>query len=77
MRTKFLIVFVCCVLFPLTSSFGEVKAVKAVADSSPSIVVPSNSYEFPMVTEGIQVTHDFIVQNKGDAELKIIKVKTG
>jgi hypothetical protein len=44
---------------------------------SPSAFVPESRYTFPTVLDGVEVTHDFIIQNKGDAELKIEKVKTG
>lgn len=44
---------------------------------NPSIFIPENSYEFPSVVEGKKVTHDFIVKNKGNAELIIDRVKTG
>ena len=38
--------------------------------------LPALRYEFEPVLEGRQVTHDFIVQNKGSAMLEIQKVKT-
>ncbi|MBW2407247.1 MAG: DUF1573 domain-containing protein [Deltaproteobacteria bacterium] len=44
---------------------------------SPSAFVPENRYTFPTVIDGTEVTHDFIIQNKGDAPLVIEKVKTG
>jgi hypothetical protein len=44
---------------------------------SPSVVVSESRYTFPTVIDGTEVTHDFIIQNKGDAPLVIEKVKTG
>jgi hypothetical protein len=38
--------------------------------------LPALRYEFEPVLEGSQVTHDFVVQNKGSAPLEIQKVKT-
>ena len=38
--------------------------------------LPALRYEFTPVMEGQEVTHDFIVQNKGSAPLEIQKVKT-
>ena len=38
--------------------------------------LPTLRYEFEPVLEGRQVTHDFVVQNKGSATLEIQKVKT-
>lgn len=47
------------------------------SDGNPSIYIPENSYEFPSVVDGTKVTHDFIIYNKGDAELIISRVKSG
>ena len=38
---------------------------------------PVSHYRFDAVIEGTDVVYDFIVQNKGDAPLDIIKVRTG
>lgn len=43
----------------------------------PSAFVPESRYVFPTVIDGTEVTHDFIIQNQGDAPLAIEKVKTG
>jgi len=43
----------------------------------PSIFIPENSYNFSPVVDGTQVTHDYIVLNKGDGDLEIKRVKTG
>ena len=43
----------------------------------PEAVFPAPVYEFPSIVEGLSVKHDFKVQNKGSAELKIQKVRTG
>ena len=40
----------------------------------PSILVPESNYDFGEVDEGTRVFHDFIVENKGTAELAITKV---
>jgi len=45
--------------------------------STPSAVFPETSYEFSGVLDGAKVVHEFVVQNKGTAPLKIEKVKTG
>ena len=42
----------------------------------PVIHLPVRRYEFEPVLEGRQITHDFVVQNKGSAPLEIQKVKT-
>ena len=43
----------------------------------PVAVVEEQSFEFPPQFEGTDVVHDFIIKNKGDAELKIVEVKAG
>ena len=43
----------------------------------PKIHVPEQKYEFPMVVEGREVVHEFVVRNKGGATLDIVKVKPG
>lgn len=42
-----------------------------------SVHFPEPNHEFEAVVEGIKATHDFIVQNKGTAVLKIKNVRTG
>jgi len=43
----------------------------------PSLFVPEPSFQFEPVVGGQEVTHDYILQNKGTAELEINSVKTG
>ena len=43
----------------------------------PRAVIENEVYEFSAVYEGVDVIHDFIVQNKGDADLEITDVKAG
>jgi hypothetical protein len=45
--------------------------------STPSAVFPETSYEFPAVLDGAKVVHEFVIQNKGTAPLKVERVKTG
>ena len=42
----------------------------------PAVFLPATRYEFDPVLEGQEVTHDFVIQNKGDGPLKVKKVKT-
>lgn len=44
---------------------------------TPSLYVPEPLFQFEPVVSGQKVTHDYIVQNKGTAELEITSVKTG
>ncbi len=50
---------------------------KADAQAAPRIVAPEPTYHFSPVVDGTTVEHDFVIENKGDAPLKISKVKTG
>lgn len=75
MKKKALFVFAlaCCTLFFQSGSFGtENKTLNL-----PSVLVPESRFKFGPVLEGTEITHDFIVQNKGTSPLKIEKVRTG
>ena len=80
MRQKILLVifFVFCSLILVTDFFGadNVRAAK-VSHKGPSVFFPSSRHEFAPVAEGIEVRHDFVVQNKGGETLYINKVKSG
>lgn len=43
----------------------------------PSLYVPEPEFKFEPVLSGQDVEHDYMVYNKGDAELVITSVKTG
>ena len=47
-----------------------------VAVSTPAAVMPETTFEFPPAVEGEKITHDFLIQNRGDADLTILEVKT-
>ncbi len=47
------------------------------AEKVPQVSFAENRWEFEPVVAGSEVTHDFIVQNAGNAPLKITRVKTG
>ncbi|MCP4627953.1 MAG: DUF1573 domain-containing protein [bacterium] len=42
-----------------------------------SAFFPETSHEFTPVLDGAKVVHEFVLQNKGTAMLKVEKVKTG
>ena len=79
----FLIMIIGCEKGTATSpsNFEESKIMSAdtreTSAKTPSITAPENSYEFSTVVDGVKVTHDFIVYNKGDGDLEISRVKTG
>ncbi len=61
---------------PKNPAHGERVEILQVSLKQPSVYLPAARYEFATVMEGREVTHDFIVQNKGSAPLEIQKVKT-
>ena len=60
------------VLIPF-SVFGQ----STTDPGAPSLFVPEPVFQFESVVSGQAVNHDYIVVNKGNAELKITSVKTG
>jgi hypothetical protein len=75
MKKKTLLLFflACCVLFFESASLGTENKTLNV----PSVFIPKSRYEFDPVLDGTEITHDFIVQNRGTAPLTIEKVRTG
>ena len=75
MKLKFLaiLLIVCCIISLETGAFG----VSQQTHPTPSVFVPEGRYTFSPVLDGTEVKHDFVIQNKGDAPLKIEKVRTG
>lgn len=71
--TLVLFTLACCILFSQTGAFGTENNTLNV----PPVFVPEARYKFDPVLEGTEITHDFIVQNKGTTPLKIEKVRTG
>jgi hypothetical protein len=49
----------------------------AAQAGSPAAVLPESQYRFGTTVEGDIVRHDFILLNKGNADLKIENIKTG
>ena len=72
-KTVFLFFLTCCILFFETASLGT----ENITPNVPSVFVPESRFEFAPVLDGTEITHDFIVQNKGTAPLTIEKVRTG
>lgn len=75
MKLKFLALFF--IVFCIISLETVASGVSKQTQPSPSVFVPESQYTFPPVLDGTEVTHDFVLQNKGDAPLKIEKVRTG
>ncbi len=64
--------FALCILFSVTNSSRAEK----VTQNFPSAFVPVGTYEFTPVVDGTEITHDFILQNKGASPLIIENIKT-
>jgi hypothetical protein len=64
-----------------TSQANDQTTQNSDATSSPKAIAsayfPEPSHQFEPVVEGIKVTHNFVVQNKGNSVLKIRDVRTG
>ncbi len=77
MRLKTLLAIITTfgILFSVHVSMAEEATEKSIL--APSAYLPEDKYEFASVLEGTETLHDYIIQNKGTAPLKIIKVKTG
>ena len=72
MKRIFLFSLFSLTFFTVTLTYGA----EYVARKTPKAFIPYPAYEFQTVLDGTKITHDFIIQNKGDATLNIVKVKT-
>jgi hypothetical protein len=61
---------------PKDPALAERVEILQVSLKLPLAHLPALRYEFAPVLEGREVTHDFVIQNKGSATLEIQKVKT-
>jgi len=75
MKRKYLYAFIIalCTLFFTNTSFG----IEGNATNSPSALFPETRFEFKPVVDGVDVTHLYIVKNKGATPLEIEKITTG
>ncbi len=79
MKTRIIFGFVLAlsILFFLSVSFGNQAEKNRSILQTPVAVLPSESYQFEPVPDGMEVRHDFVIQNAGEAQLLINRVKTG
>lgn len=66
-------IFACMVIVLAPSFLSGAHA----AESKPRAVLEKSVYEFPAVVEGMDVEHDFILQNPGSAALDIFNLVAG
>ncbi len=72
MKRKILSAVMLLLFFSVPLCFGE-----ETAQGIPVAVAPESLYKFTSAMEGDEVLHDFVLQNKGTADLKITRVQTG
>ncbi|MFO7749673.1 MAG: hypothetical protein R6V54_06230 [Desulfobacteraceae bacterium] len=68
-KNVFLLALLACLMIP--------GVCLAAAQGAPRAFVPENRYEFAPLPEGKDILHGFVIENRGDAELEIQRVKTG
>ncbi len=58
-----------------TNVLANDKQTTASGSHGPSIHFPEPSYDFGTIAQGDKVSHTFVVQNKGDEPLKLIRAQ--
>lgn len=66
---SFCLIFV--LIFPLICMGADTVSKK------PDAFLPESLFEFEPVLEGLKVSHEFKIFNKGDAALEILKTESG
>ncbi len=66
--------FAFALLFTFVLAAGTCSAQEGAL---PDAYSPEPSFTFETAVEGAEVTHDFIIANRGEGTLTIAKVKTG
>jgi hypothetical protein len=71
-------VMIAMMLFFIMVVFVPAGVCKAAENQpGPAVFYPEKVFGFGIVLEGKEITHDFVVQNRGTAELLIQNVKPG
>lgn len=68
-----ILLFIFLTLLPITSYSSDANNEQGY----PYAFLPSDKHTFETVLEGVTVIHDFIIENRGEAPLKILRVKPG
>lgn len=55
----------------------EGSAKKQDSSKAASVFFPAPKFEFDQMVDGAELTHDFVIMNKGTDTLQVQKVKTG
>lgn len=70
-RQFFPLIIFALLFCPLLAGAGE------KGSREPDAYFPETVYEFQPVVEGSKVVHGFILRNRGQAELSVLKLKSG
>ena len=73
MKQKMMTALLCFLFLPIIHS----AAAENTAKTAPTAVLAEQIFAFKPVVEGTIVTHDFILQNRGTAQLVVGKIDTG
>jgi hypothetical protein len=65
----------CLLLLPGFGSAAETPA--ETPAKAPQAFLPERVYGFQPVLEGTEVVHEFILENRGEAPLNILQIKSG
>ncbi len=76
MKVRICLIGLLMAVLTFTTAWSAEKTA-ADAQAAPRIVAPEPTYHFSPVVDGTTVEHDFVIENRGEAPLKISKVKTG
>jgi hypothetical protein len=72
MKLKNYVGSVMLILVLFSNAFAE----KPEEKNRPEAYFPENTFIFDKILEGTDVTHDFVIKNKGNAPLTVEKVKS-
>jgi hypothetical protein len=73
MKLKTIITAIFILLFAQTSYAEN----KTESTASPVVNVVKGTHKFETIAEGIEIIHEFVIQNTGKTQLDITKVKPG
>ncbi len=71
------VILLAGVFISVVGAFGEQSKTSPEEKKAAKAFFPEKNYVFDDIVEGKEVSHEFVVYNKGEAELEIINVKTG
>jgi len=71
LRKLFFLIVLCTMLVPISGLAEDAPA------KGPQAFLPEPTHEFQPVVEGDRVVHEFILHNRGDETLQIIKIASG